>query len=115
MEDKGRIVDFDLKLLEAFIKKIRPPAEIRDKLDIAYRKEKQSIEIFEIRPFWDDPSRKIESSVAKIRYVKSRKVWRIYWKRADLKWHFYEPAGEMTHLSQALEIIDEDGYGCFWG
>lgn len=115
MEEKGRIVDFDLKLLESFIEKRRPPIEMRDQLDISYRRENHSFVIYTIRPYFQDSSKKIESEIAKIRYVKSRKVWRLYWMRADLKWYFYEPAGEMTHLSQALEVVDEDGHGCFWG
>ena len=39
-----------------FMAKRRPPPDIRDKLDLAYRIEGQSVVIFEIRPFWRDPS-----------------------------------------------------------
>ena len=45
--------------MDAFIKKIRPPKEIRDKLDIGYRIDGQIIEIFEIRPNWANPVEKI--------------------------------------------------------
>jgi hypothetical protein len=115
MEEKGRIIDFDLKLLESFIEKRRPPVEIREKLDVAFRKEGQIIEIFTIRPHWKNENEKIETPIAKIKFVKSSAVWRLYWMRADLKWHYYEPAGEMSHLSKALVLIDEDKNGCFWG
>jgi hypothetical protein len=33
----------------------RPPLEIREKLDIGYRIEGQSVYVFEIRPGWDKP------------------------------------------------------------
>ncbi|WP_367391494.1 DUF3024 domain-containing protein [Lewinella sp. LCG006] len=115
MKDQEKIIDFDTKLLERYIENKRPPLEIRDQLDIGYRKEGQAFEVFEIRPNWMDNSIKMEIPVAKARYVKSRSVWRLYWMRGNLKWDFYEPAGEMTSLSEVLEVIDADTHGCFWG
>lgn len=115
MKNQEKIIDFDTKLLERYVESKRPPLEIRDQLDIGYRKEGQVFEIFELRPNWRDKSKKMEISVAKARYVKSRSVWRLYWMRANLKWYFYEPPGEMTGLSEVLEAIDADIYGCFWG
>jgi len=38
------------KLVGAYVKKHRPPAHIRDKVDLGFRVKDQSIEIFEIRP-----------------------------------------------------------------
>ena len=56
--------EFETARIEAarsdFMAKRRPPPEIRDKLDLAYRIEGQSVVIFEIRPFWRDPSETIE-------------------------------------------------------
>ena len=115
MNEQGKVVDFDSRLLEKYIESKRPPLEIRDQVDIGYRKKGQVVELFEIRPNFKDAKTKIESPIAKARLIKSRSVWRLYWMRADLKWHFYEPAGEMKSLSQVLDVIEEDSYGCFWG
>ena len=56
--------EFETARIEAamsdFMAKRRPPVEIRDKLDLAYRIEGQSVVIFEIRPFWRDVSETIE-------------------------------------------------------
>lgn len=112
---KGKIVDFNQKSLDAFIEKRRPPEEIRDKLDLGYRLEGEIIQIFEIRPNWQNPAEKIESPIAKAKYVKSRSVWKVYWMRADLKWHPYDPQREVSNLTAFLELIDQDNYGCFWG
>jgi hypothetical protein len=35
--------------------------------------------------------------------------------RSDLKWHGYEPNPEVETLSDFLDIIQKDPYGCFWG
>ena len=57
----------------------------------------------------------VEESIAKIKYVRSRQVWRLYWKRADLKWHAYQPCPEVKSLATALRVIDKDACNCFFG
>jgi hypothetical protein len=98
-----------------FLEKRRPPVKIRNKLDLAYRIEGQSVVIFEIRPFWRDPSHKIEEAVAKATYVRKSKRWKIYWQRADLKWHGYPPYPEAVFFEEFLAVVDEDENACFWG
>jgi hypothetical protein len=56
----------------------RPPAHIRNELDLGYRISGQSVEIFEVRPQWDDPSQKMERPVAKATFVKTRNCWKIF-------------------------------------
>jgi len=104
-----------IEALENFIDRKRPPEEIRDKVDIGYKIDNQSVIIHEIRPRWDDPGTKIEPTVAKATYVKSSGKWNVYWKRADLKWHRYEPQPKVESLKGFLHLVDEDRYGAFWG
>jgi len=37
------------------------------------------------------------------------------WQRADLKWHKYGPAPEVSTVQAFLALVDEDKYGCFFG
>ena len=103
------------KIMEEYIGKRRPPAHIRDKLDVGFRIKGQSIEIFEIRPAWNDPGLKIEPAVAKITFVRTQNCWKVFWMRADLKWHGYDPGREVKTLEDFLAVVDNDKYGCFWG
>lgn len=103
------------RLAAAFIEKRRPPKHIRDQLDLGYRISGQSLELFEIRPVWNDPSEKLEEQVAKATYVKKSNTWRIYWQRQDLRWHRYDPDPEVNSLEDFLAIVDADEYACFWG
>lgn len=103
------------KAIKGFIEKNRPPPHIRNELDLGYRQKGQSVEIFEIRPFWGNPQEKIEVSVAKATYVKTQGVWKIYWKRADLKWHAYEPHPRAKTIEEFLEVVESDEYACFFG
>ena len=103
------------KAIAAFVAKRRPPAHLRDQVDLSFRFDGRSVEIFEIRPRWDDPTERVEEAVAKARYLKSRDMWLIYWQRADLKWHKYEPVPEVSTIDAFLRLVDEDEYACFFG
>lgn len=103
------------KAVVAFIEKIRPPQRIRAKLDFGYRIKRQSVELFEIRPRWDRPEERHESPFAKATFVRTQGVWKVYWMRADLKWHGYEPVAEVAKIEDFLAVVHEDEYRCFFG
>jgi len=111
--------EFETKKVEkevsAFIAQHRPPPHIRPELDLGFRVSGQSVEIFEVRPAWKDPSTKIEHPVAKATFVKSRGVWKVYWMRADLKWHSYPAAPTVGSVGKFLSLVDEDKHACFFG
>ena len=103
------------KAVARYVEKKRPPAHIRPELDLGYKLEGQSVEIFEIRPLWDNPEKKIEEAVAKATYVKSKRVWKVYWQRADLKWHRYDPDPEVNSIEEFLDVVERDEHCCFYG
>lgn len=103
------------KQIMEFVESRRPEEHIRPELDIGYRIIGQSFEIFEIRPRWKQPDITQEISVAKATYVNSKKIWKLYWMRADLKWHRYDPLSDTKSLQDVLKEIGEDPYCCFWG
>lgn len=113
------ISEFEIKKCERELNKFlankRPPPHIRKELDFGYRIESQSVVLFEIRPEWKNPENVMELPFAKTTYVKTQKVWKIYWQRQDLKWHSYEPAPEVKHFEDFLAIVSEDACACFFG
>ena len=102
-------------LMGSFLAERRPPPEMREKVDLDYRIEKQSVVIFEIRALWNDPDEKIEEPVAKVTYMKNKNSWKVYWQRADLKWHSYDPAPIVDTFDEFLKLVNEDECACFWG
>jgi len=105
-----------LKVLEtSFWSKRRPPLHLRDKVREGQRMEDQAIELFFVRPAFMRPGEFIEEAIAKLRYLRNRDVWKIYWMRADGKWHGYPPDPEAKSLEAALSVIDKDANGCFFG
>ncbi len=103
------------QLEQNFWSRHRPPIELRDKVREGQRVEGQSIELFLNRPAFQRPDQWIEEPICKIRYLRSKDVWAIYWQRADMKWHRYEPCPETASLTAALAKISEDEHGCFFG
>jgi len=101
--------------LAKFMEHRRPPPHIRPELDFGYRIAGHSVEIFEIRPDWQNPKQKMEHPVAKATYVRTQNLWRVFWMRRDLKWHGYEPAPEVRSLEAFLAAVSRDEYCCFFG
>ena len=74
------------KALDELVSRKRPPAHLRDQ-----------------RPF------------AKATWIRTQNVWKIYWQRADLKWHSYEPVATVQSIHGFCTAVEDDPYGCFWG
>lgn len=94
----------------------RTPTNNRSGYRITYEVDGQSIMMFEERPQYNDPTAKTKSGIAKFRYIRSRKQWKLYWMRRDLKWHLYDPdVSTSTALEPLVEVVSEDKWGAFFG
>ena len=82
-----------------------------EKVPLQIIKEKQSYVIGHKRHRFLDGSEYLETA-CKITCVKSRGLWKLYWMRADLKWHLYE---ELRNLDDLLLEVKSDPNHCFWG
>ena len=103
------------KQLADYLETKRPSEEQRGKLDLGYTIKDQSIELFEIRPQWNDPNQQTHMPIAKTIYVKSRGIWKVYWMPSTLKWTLYEPTPEVSSIHEFIDIVDKDEHHCFWG
>ncbi|PWQ92615.1 DUF3024 domain-containing protein [Leucothrix pacifica] len=113
------ISEFEVKRcereIEKFLEERRPPVHMRNQLDLGYRIENQSVELFEVRPQWRNPEEIMEIPFAKATYVKKEKLWKVYWQRQDLKWHSYSPVPTVKHFEDFLSVVSEDENACFFG
>jgi hypothetical protein len=82
-----------------------------EKLPLQIVKEKQSYCVGHKRNRFSDGSEYLDYA-CKMTYVKSRGFWKLYWMRADLKWHIYE---EYQSLDDLLKEVKDDPNSCFWG
>jgi hypothetical protein len=104
-----------IEVMEAFLERKRPPEDIRQRLDIGYTIEGQSIIIHEILSSGNDASKVIYPEVAKATLVKAKNHWKVFWRLNDLKWHAYEPTPAVATLQDFVKLVEEDKYACFWG
>lgn len=102
------------KIVDDFIQARRPHPSERNKIDLGFRLEGQTIVIFEIRAHWKNEGQFVESLIAKATYVRTQEHWKIYWLRQDLKCHCYEPMPELNKIEEFLAELAQDPYGCFW-
>lgn len=109
------ILDINEKKIADYIKDNRPPLEVRDQLDLGYSFKNNEAVLFEIRPQWDDESKKNEYPFARCKYVKTQQVWKIYWMRASGKWELYEPKPTVSNIESFISIVESDEYACFFG
>ena len=94
----------------------RVQPEIKSQLDYDYEVDGQAVTVFEVRPLWrGKPGEILRNPFARMRYVKVRASWQIYWMRASGKWQSYEPDPTARDLKAALAIITRDEYRCFFG
>lgn len=116
MTDNKDIISMVEVQLRNFIESRRPKdAEVRKKLDFGYNWDGQTALLFEIRPQWNNPANILHIEFAKIKYIKSSKQWKLYWRRASGKWEAYEPIPSSDNLQELINEISHDGYGYFFG
>ncbi len=95
--------------------KLKAPESIRDQLRYEYTIENQDVIIYEIRPRWNKPDEQTRLPCAKLKFVRNQNVWKLYWHRADMKWHAYDPCKSSRDLAELIAEIDTDPHGCFFG
>ncbi len=115
LKNETPVVDIFERQIQKYIRRKRPPIDIRPRLDISYSYENHCLEILEIRPDWMDENKRNIYSIAKAQFVKSKNCWKVYWKRSSGKWEAYKPNPVLKSLSAFFDLIDDDPLGCFWG
>ena len=88
---------------------------LADQLRFLYEIHGQSVVIAEECPGWGDPSRRMRTPVGKLHFVRATGLWTLYWMRADLTWHVYQPATPSRDLATLVGVVDRDEYCAFFG
>jgi hypothetical protein len=102
------------KLTDIFLNQIRPAEDIRNQIDFGYRMDEQSLILFETRPNKFLKSISV-SPFAKAVFVKTENLWKVYWQRADMKWHSYKPIPTVKTINDFFKLVESDKHHCFFG
>jgi hypothetical protein len=53
--------------------------------------------------------------VARLRYVKARREWSLYWRDRNSKFHIYDQAPPTSSIQDLLDEVEADPTNIFWG
>jgi hypothetical protein len=109
------ILNFDEKIIANYIETIRPPVEVRKKVDLGYSYNEKEVVLFEIRPQWNDSAKVNHYPFVKTKYINAHKHWKIFWMSATEKWELYTPNPTVRDLAEFVEVVEDDEMGCFRG
>lgn len=94
----------------------RVPQHVRDQLRLTHTIEGNAVTLIEHRPHWQDTSAPWTAMhIARIRWDSATATWSLDWPDSDGRWLELEDAPPVGHIRIALEIIDDNPNGCFWG
>jgi hypothetical protein len=102
------------KILDDYCEK-KIPHSVRDKLWLKTKFRGNSVTLVECRPFYQDPSKIIETVVAQFRFDPGNETWTLYCADRNSRWHLYSLADPSRRLDDLLNEVDADPTGIFWG
>jgi hypothetical protein len=53
--------------------------------------------------------------IARLRYVKTRGVWSLYWRDRNVRFHTYDLVLPTANIEELLAEVDRDPAAIFWG
>ena len=68
-----------------------------------------------MRSPWDGVGEHTRFPIARLRYTKTTRLWAIYWRDRNLKFHEYERKRPTTNVQSLLDYIETSGAPIFWG
>ena len=111
--------EIELKTIEKLVGGLcreKAPAKFKDRLRFTYEVDGHSVVVYEERPYYNNLAEWSKMGVAKFRYYRSKKHWKLYWMRRDLKWHSYDPdVSTAKSLEPLVKVVAVDKRGAFFG
>ena len=96
----------------------RVPAFARDQVRLEFEIEGNAATIVERRIPWRPEWRDQEWThfpIARFRFNNTRRLWTLYWRDRNLRWHLYDLARPSPSLSALLAEVERDPTAIFWG
>jgi hypothetical protein len=95
----------------------RVPAEMSDLVRVECEEDPRAATVVEWRPPWreDDGPEWTRIPIARLRYVRSSRLWTLYYHRHTGRWERYPLLGSMTRIEPLLAELEQDPICVFWG
>ena len=111
--------DLDVARARRFVdeRNAEMPFDARDQVRYELDVTPSSLTIVECRPPWreDYGPEWTRLLVARLRYVKARGEWSLYWRDRHEKFHLYDQVPPTPTIQTLLDEISADPISIFWG
>jgi hypothetical protein len=88
---------------------------VRNEVRVGFRIKSTGVVLFEERPAFQAPHEWREMAVAKLRYVGTQRLWRLYCQHRDLCWHAYQTLPAAPNFKTLLDEVAADPTAILWG
>lgn len=92
----------------------RVPQHLWDQVKVEADVADRHVTIVEVRPPWDGQGEPTRFPIARLRYTKSTKLWSLYWRDRNLKFHAYDIAPSLL-VDDLLDYIENSADPIFFG
>jgi len=95
----------------------RVPEQVRDQVRVEVDVADRHLTIVECRPPWrtDLGTEWTRFPIARLRYTKGTRLWSLYWRDRNLRFHSYDGVPATTSVEDLLAELDRDPTAIFWG
>ncbi len=95
----------------------RVPEHVRDEVRVELDVAERHVTIVECRPLWraDFGLEWTRFPIARMHYTKSTRLWSLYWRDRNLKFHSYDRVPASGSVEELLAEVDGDPTAIFWG
>jgi hypothetical protein len=93
------------------------PPDMRDRMRVEVDVAPRHLTIQECHPLWPGAAGPewTRTTVARIRYTKSKGTWSLYWQDSNLRFREYDGLAPTPRIDDVLAEIDRDPTFLFWG
>lgn len=102
------------KLLSRFCQERIPP-HARHQVQLHFKKRGNTITLYERRPFFLEPDRYSDMSIAKFAYDPKDNDWSLKYPDRNSRWHLYTECESARNLEVLIAEVDADPACVFWG
>jgi len=95
----------------------RVPEHVREEVRVDADVAERHVTIVECRPSWQAEvgSEWTRFPIARLRYTNATRLWSLYWRDRNLKFHAYDRVAASASVEELLAEIDRDPTAIFWG
>ena len=95
----------------------RVPDHVRDQVRVEADLAERHLTIVECRPpgRLDIGPEWTRFPIARLRYTKATRLWSLYWRDRNLKFHAYDRVPASASVEELLAEVDRDPTAIFWG